>query len=138
MSVLTDGLISGARALLGVPFLHQGRSAVDGVDCAGLLVLAAQTMGVPVLDSVGYGPFPHDGELEGYLAEQPRLARRDWPDDRQPGDLLLLRMFQVPQHLALQTSEDTMIHSWEGVGHVCEHRIDEKWAARIVAAYQFT
>ncbi|MBK7357516.1 hypothetical protein [Propionivibrio sp.] len=52
------------------------------------------------------------------------------------GDILLIRFSGDPQHLAIFTGE-TIIHSYASVGAVCEHRMADVWAARIVCAYRF-
>ena len=57
-------VIACARQLVGVRFAHQGRS-VAGLDCLGLLLLTARTlglqfdgMGVEALDVPHYGARP--------------------------------------------------------------------------------
>lgn len=127
-----DDIITAARSALGVPFKHQGRSA-SGLDCAGLIVHVAQSLGLDYVDSDGYSRRPSGGLLESALDGQPCLER---VARRQPGDVLLMRFTGEPQHLGIFTGE-TLIHSYANVGKVCEHRVDEAWARRIVRAYRF-
>lgn len=53
-----------------------------------------------------------------------------------PGDVLLMRFKNDPQHLAIFAGE-TIIHSYSTVGMVCEHRLADVWIARIVGVYRF-
>ena len=47
-----------------------------------------------------------------------------------------MRFSGEPQHLAIFTGEN-IIHSYESVGKVCEHRMADVWAVRIVRVYRF-
>jgi len=55
-----------ARRLLGVPWVHQGRS-VHGVDCIGLVVLVEIAKGREVPDRADYPQEAHDDNLEREL-----------------------------------------------------------------------
>lgn len=127
-----DEIITAARAVIGVPFRHQGRS-LSGLDCAGLIVHVARSFGLECIDGEAYSRHPSGGMLEATLDSQPCLVR---VSEKQPGDVLLMRFAKDPQHLGIFTG-DTLIHSYEKVGKVCEHRIDEAWARRIVRVYRF-
>ena len=128
-----DDIIAAARACIGTPFRHQGRIPGVALDCAGLIVAVAESVGADYIDHPGYGRNPANGLLESVLDEQPFLER---VFDRQPGDVLLMRFSGEPQHLAI-CAGDTLIHSYEAVGRVCEHRLASVWAARIVRTYRF-
>ena len=128
-----DDIIAAARACLGTPFVHQGRIPGVALDCAGLIVSVAGAVGAEYVDHSGYGRNPANGLLESVLDAQPFLER---VFDRQPGDVLLMRFAGEPQHLAIFTGNN-IIHSYESVGKVCEHRLADVWAARIVRTYRF-
>lgn len=132
-----NDIIAAARACLGTPFRHQGRLPGIGLDCAGVAVEVARALGCAPLDVSGYGRTPAAGQLEAALEAQPDLERILDREARQPGDILLLRFTDEPQHLAILTDEGTMIHSFEAVGICCEHTITRGWAARIVRVYRF-
>ena len=128
-----DDIISIARETLGTPFRHQGRVVGLGLDCAGVALYVAGRLGLETVDVVGYGPTPANGQLEETLNAQPCLVE---VFDKQPGDILLMRIFQEPQHLAILTG-NTIIHSYANVGICCEHDLDNRWESRIVKAYRF-
>lgn len=129
MSVSVARLINEARAWVGVPFRHQGRSRA-GVDCAGLFVCVAGELGLPVpFDRTDYAWEPDDAlrqTLETHFQRE---------NARAPGDILLMNMGGTPRHVALWTGE-SIIHAYTPLGKVVEHRIDDRWARRIVAAYR--
>lgn len=129
-----DEIISAARSELGTPFAHQGRIPGKRLDCAGLLVRVATLLGVPVIDREGYARRPSNSLLESALDKQPGIEQ--CPVELSPGLLFLMRFRGEPQHLGVCTGE-TLIHSYEPVGKVCEHRIDDAWQRRIVRAYRF-
>ena len=132
-----DDLLSAARQCLGTPFRHQGRLIGFGLDCAGVAIHVARQIGAGHLDVSGYGRSPASGQLERSLDGQPCLERIEPIEDRQPGDLLLMRMAREPQHLAILTDPQTIIHAYESVGRCCEHRMDSAWISRIVGIYRF-
>lgn len=114
-------------------FRHQGRIPGQWLDCAGLIAYVADQIGADYNELPGYGRVPNNGLLESVLDNQPCLER---VFDKQPGDILLMRFAKEPQHVAIFTG-DTIIHSYEAVGKVCEHRLDSVWAKRIVRIYRF-
>lgn len=127
-------IVVAARACLGTPFRHQGRAPGVGLDCAGLAVVALQSAGVEVRDYRGYGRIPNDGRLRRAIDEQPGLESVP-VDKAEPGDVLLLRFAGVPAHIGILTAPGIMIHAYEQIGRVVEHRIDEAWRGQIVAAW---
>lgn len=130
-----DDILAAARQCLGTKFRHQGRLVAFGLDCAGVAIHVAREIGAGVIDVSGYGRTPANGQLEQSLDSQPCLERVSL-EDRQPGDLLLMRFASEPQHLAICAGE-TIIHAYEAAGLCCEHRLSSLWAARIVRVYRF-
>lgn len=124
-------LIYNARALLGIPFRHQGRSR-HGVDCIGLVVLSARACGLAV--SADRTDYPRDpvGALQPALLARLSVVTDAW----RPGDVLLMRFGSEPQHVALWTGAG-IIHAMARVGRVVEHDLDTKWRRRVVAVYRF-
>lgn len=128
-------IVAAARAAIGTPFLHQGRVAGAGLDCAGLVVHVAQEIGADYVDATGYARHPSQGLLEAILDSQPCLVRVSL-GERQAGNVLLMKFAGDPQHLGV-CAGDTIIHAYSTVGQVCEHRLDEAWERRIVRVYRF-
>ena len=127
-------VVDAARSMLKTPFRHQGRVPGLALDCAGLVVCAATQAGYLPNDYQGYGRTPANGLLESAVESQSFLQRII--GEPIAGDILLMRFAGDPQHLAICAGE-TIIHAWEAVGMVCEHRLDDKWRRRIVGIYRF-
>ena len=64
--LMGEAVVAQARAWLGTPWRHQGRSP-RGVDCAGLVVLVARALGLADHDVAGYSRLVGADE-EGTLA----------------------------------------------------------------------
>lgn len=126
-------IIAAARECLDTPFMHQGRILGRALDCAGVAVHAARSMGHAVEEPAAYSRLPNAAMLEWWLDRQPFLERAAEP---QPADLLLMRFAGEPQHLAVFTGIN-IIHAYQAVGRVVEHVLDAKWRRRIVRVYRF-
>lgn len=131
-------IVAIARMFLRTPFQHQGRIPGITLDCAGVLVCSAAAAGIPCIDRKAYGSTPANGQLEATLAENVAagfLVRADKSNLR-PADIVLMRFNGEPQHLGL-IGNGTLIHAWQPIGEVVEHRLDAVWSRRIVAAWSF-
>lgn len=140
----TREVIACARQFLGVRFAHQGRTA-DGLDCLGLLLLTAATLGLrfgdaaaDALDVPSYGTWPN------VMLLKQKLDTHLLPIDTHilgPADIVLLKIQGRPQHLALLSdypmpAELGMIHAYAGARAVVEHRYDAYWREQTFAAYR--
>lgn len=131
-----DEYLTECRKYLNTRWQHQGRS-LKGIDCAGLLVVPALTLGIlqPTDDVTNYGRTPHDETLTVLLHKH--CCRLDDWHTAQPADILAIKYAgPQPQHLMVVTkSYDVrwgfhVIHAYgnsEMGGSVVEHRLDEGW-----------
>lgn len=93
-------IVAKARAWIGTPFLHRGRSIGLGVDCAGLLICICRDLGLVAghFDVPPYSANPDGRTLregcERWMRAIPAAAM-------QPGDAVLLIVDAHPQHLGL-------------------------------------
>jgi len=170
MTITKQDIVDMAREYKGVPYRHQGRSIVTGVDCAGLLALIAGRIGLEYPDNFSKNKklkkFKKTKELHETIKPKSSKHGRSIKNLRytrnpekfelqatldfvlepinnatiQPGDILLLKIDVVPQHVAIVGNYEhgglSMIHSYSRVKKVVEHRFAKIWAARVVAAYQ--
>ncbi|MDX2095657.1 MAG: NlpC/P60 family protein [Alphaproteobacteria bacterium] len=137
-------LIACARQFIGVRFAHQGRTKA-GLDCLGLLILTAQTLGLQVAgEEVAALDVPHYGTRPDVLLLKEKLDTHLLPVARtalREGDVVLLKVQGVPQHLALladypMPGELAMIHAYAPARQVVEHRYDAHWRRDTYAAYR--
>lgn len=125
--ITPDALIVQARALVGVPWRHQGRTTV-GVDCIGLISLSMSSAGVDLQKLLGiqdrrtYGRSAHPELL--------KMVRDCCESIRQPIDGCLLVMKfpgeRYPQHFGIYANGN-IIHADSRQGQVIEHGYRGIW-----------
>ena len=135
-----EALVAAARAYIGVPFRHAGRS-MQGVDCIGLLLCAAHDAGVTTYDETHYGTAVDTDRLRRQIEEVCALVwspvdTDDPRDEAQPGDVLLFQVMASPQHTGMFTGEG-FVHAYQGVGYVVETPLEGRWLRRVVAVYRW-
>lgn len=133
--MIAETIVDTARGCVGTKFRHQGRIAGQALDCAGLAVVALRSAGVEVKDLTNYSRTPHDDKLRKVLDMQPGLYSVS-VSDMSSGDILLIRIGTQPSHIAIYAGEGRIIHSYEIIGRVVEHRIDPAWQSQIMAVYR--
>lgn len=130
--ITSRDFISEARKHLGVKYLHLGRDPSKGLDCIGLLARVATDLGLEVKDNLAYSKSPDPlvmGEgLKDHMIEIPKT-------NIVPGTVVWIKFLEHPQHVALVTDRDTIIHSYERVGGVVEHRFSRAWRRRVSKAF---
>lgn len=138
MSTVTrTDIVAEARRWLGTPWQHQQRLRGQAVDCVGLVIGVARSVGLvpPDWDVTGYGRTP-DGTLL-QLCDQ-HLQRIDRAA-LQPGDVVAVAMDVDPQHLGIVADYRhgglSVIHAASHHGRVVEHRLMFDRAFLFRAAY---
>ena len=127
-----DQLVLAARALVGVRFRPQGRNE-GGLDCVGLLWLAALRAGIRLGDRRDYPLRPNSADR--VVAMLCREGFLDLPTPAAgPGDLLVMEPARDQVHLCLLTDRG-VIEAHAGLRRMVErpHRADEC----IIGAYRF-
>lgn len=132
-----DAVVYAARAMIGVPFVHAGRS-VHGVDCIGLLVVAAAAVGVCVYDNRSYS---RTVDADYMVSELSKACDPVPFPAALPGDVLLFRVGTSVQHMALVTESGPdgpvrIVHCYQTAGRVVEHALDRHWERRLAGAYR--
>lgn len=123
-------LQTAARQYLGVPFRHQGRNAL-GLDCGGLLVVAAADLGRILDDIKGYARTPDGKTLVAVMERNLKRVNRK----PEPNDIILFKLRKYPQHIAICT-DIGIIHAHADNGKVVEHGLDDKWRSMIVGVFE--
>ena len=123
-----------AKECIGTPFKHQGRVKGVGMDCVGVAAYALSKVGYAIQEVQGYGRRPNAGMLKSAIEAHSFLTRAD-AGDIQPGDVLLMRFGEDPQHVAIAGS-GTIVHAYAQVRKCCEHRLTDEWKGRIDGVYR--
>lgn len=115
--------VAAARAAVGTPFRPQGRAPGLGLDCIGVVLLAAQGADVllPPLPAYAMSGDHGDTLIEALMA----LGCRPVPAAR-PGDLIVAEPAPGRRHLAV-ASESGIIHAHAGLGRVVEGPLPTDW-----------
>jgi hypothetical protein len=110
------------------------------LDCAGVPVYVAKKLGIPLVDYTQYGRLPVPAEMRSALdAHLKRVLR----SELHVGDVVWMRFDGEPQHLGIIGNYVhggfSLIHAYNGSGlrKVVEHRLDDAWFGRIVAAWRY-
>lgn len=132
-----ERLLASARGFAGVPFRHLGRNRA-GVDCVGLILLAAAEADVAIDDPGAYAMFHRGHDLSAWLAA--RFDRVLPLADHRDGDILLFASgTHLPCHVGLRATRDVLpavIHAHIGRGKVLEERLAWHLARELRAAYR--
>jgi hypothetical protein len=135
-------IVAAARETLQTPYAHQGRVNGLAADCAFVPIYAAARMGMDVqsLFIARYGRHPVPVEMRAAMDEH---LHRIPTSDIGLSDVVWIRFEREPQHLAIVGDYVhgglSLIHAYNGAGlnRVVEHRLDDTWRARIVAAWRY-
>lgn len=135
--VTRSEIIESAERLIGLPFVHQGRSVVTGVDCVGLLVCIARMIGYPkIIDVEGYRRLPSAETIREVLGQN---CDEIPVEDCRPGDIFLMRtggikarhaaVFHSDQNDAVNGKEPMLIHAVQRGGVKLEPKASypESW-----------
>lgn len=130
-------LLEAARAYVGVPFRHLGRSRT-GLDCVGLLLVAAADAGIPAEDPGAYDRGHRGWDMLAWLgARYDRLQLSEARD----GDILVFNSQDThyPCHVGLRSTRDlrpAVIHAQAGRGAVLEERLHWHLQRQLIAAFR--
>jgi hypothetical protein len=136
-------IVTAARAYVGVPFRHQGRSKW-GMDCLGLLIAVAHDCalqrGGAVLwqqDECDYGHYPDAAYLHAQLAKWLRPIATP-----QLGAVALMQHDGAARHLGIlgdyaEAKAFSLIHAYAPAKAVIEHHYSEEWQQQTVALFIF-
>jgi cell wall-associated NlpC family hydrolase len=119
MTARAERIVANARALIGVRFRPQGRSAASGLDCIGVVAAAIDAPSPPGDYALRGGSAARLGEGLAAAGLSPVAAAR-------PGDVLMLVPGPAQLHLGILT-EDGLIHGDAGLRRVVERPGPAPW-----------
>jgi lipoprotein Spr len=125
--------VAAARELVGVPYRHAGRNK-HGVDCGGVIILAARRAGLIPAD---WDVLPYSTIID---VDMILAGLREWCEPVEAaaaGDILLMRILRRPQHLAIASGEGSIIHCYTAAGRVVEHPLTVHWRQAIVGIFRW-
>lgn len=123
-----------ARKWIGTRWVHQGRSKF-GVDCAGMVILVGQALGLPAEDLQGYRRSP-----DGVVFRQHMFKQTTFEAQPRPGSIAMFREAKYPTHTGIFGFKDdvlTIIHAHMPYGKVVEEPFIHEWPGKLVAVRNF-
>lgn len=135
-----DDIIAAAREYIGTPFRHQGRTK-SGIDCVGLIILAAKARGLAEadFDFNGYARRPPHGLafIELFKSKLQQKSNMDVA----PGDVVIFKESRFPCHCGITAWKDgvlSMIHAYAPYKMVVEdYFVQGGWPEKHVATFAF-
>lgn len=112
MAVARADIVAEARTHIGTRWVHQGRLPGHALDCAGLLIVVARSLGLvgDDFDINGYGRMPDGTMLQWCEAHMQRVHEIEL------GAVLALATKEEPQHLGIVGD---YVHGGWSLIHAC-------------------
>ncbi len=118
MKPINEQILDAVLEMVGWPHRHAGRNKY-GVDCVGVVILAAHKCGITTYDTVNYSQRPN---VENILREMKNhLKQIGRQEELKSGDVLMFSIRGHPCHLSvldMQSKIPYIIHSTERSGKV--------------------
>lgn len=136
-------IVNAARSYLGCKFRHRGRTR-NGLDCAGLVIVAYRDCGVELHDFIHYGRDPSKDGLVSHAVQslgRPVASGKITADELQVGDVILRRYEKDPHHVGIIADYPygnafALIHADGTNGKVVEHRLSDSVIADITHVFR--
>ncbi|MGK7894043.1 MAG: NlpC/P60 family protein [Xenococcus sp. (in: cyanobacteria)] len=128
---IREQIIETARKWKGTPWKHNQAKQGLGIDCVQFARVVAESVGISQVVYNNYYRTPRKDSLLQVFETHPNFQRVETFDK---GDVLVFRISGLPHHVAIATSQTTMIHADLRNG-VVEHNIGN-WKDRLVACYE--
>ena len=128
MDARSAAIVAAVRAEVGTRFRPQGRVPGLGLDCVGVVLVAARATGMapPRLPAYALG-----GDHEALLCEALEAAALSPVGEPGPGDIHLFAPAEGRRHFAVQVSAGApwrLVHAHAGLGRVVEAPAEPGWA----------
>lgn len=132
--IKASDVVAEARKWDGVRWRHQGRSR-SGIDCAGLVINVAKSLGLSGFDTCDYGPQASDESMLRLCREHLIEVGRN---EMAPGDVIVMR-FGTNRHLGIAGDYRhgglSIIHAFTPIRRVTESRYDENWLRQMGGSF---
>ena len=132
-------IVEAARQYIGVPWRHQGRQDKLGIDCAGIIVMVAKSLGYFVYDKVNYARRPNGFSFMQAFKDN---MKQKPLTEMKIGDVLTFRENNYPCHCGIIGEDNegnlTLIHAYAVKKKVWEELLEEgDWMKKRVACFEF-
>ena len=116
----------------GTPFHHAGRVKGVGTDCVGIVIGAANALGVSIPE---YANYSRQVSSDALIAETAKYMHRVCTLGH--GTILILRVRHRAQHMAVyDATRNTIIHAFEQVGLVVENTFKRPFSNNVHSMWE--
>lgn len=113
MHIKANELVETAKSLVGTRYRHQGRNEV-GLDCAGLIIVVAKSLGLTNKDTTSYSRRPNVSEFTAFMIET-NCTQLPY-GKHEHGDILRMNTAGWPVHVAIyevdERGQEWYIHAF--------------------------
>ena len=116
--------VAAVEALIGTPFLHQGREPAIGLDCVGVPMAAAEAVGHRLLvPEGGYSLHPQEDKLTAGLWVVAKPVGGGI-EEAKPGDILQITAGRQACHCGVYVGANVMVHANRRAKKVCRSVVE--------------
>ena len=134
-----EEIVDAALSMVGWPYRHAGRNEY-GIDCVGLIILAAHKCGFTDYDTVNYPKRPVAADLRRGMRNH--LKKLTGTEELQNGDIPMFAYNSHPCHVGIlncRGTQPTVIHAYAPARKVIEQTLESVCdRATHVATYRYT
>jgi cell wall-associated NlpC family hydrolase len=132
-------VVNLARSYVGTKYRHQGRTR-EGIDCAGLVILVGNELGLINYDTDGYLRKSTGRQIFQYFKDSG--MEQISTSDLKLGDVILTRDSIFPCHCAIICTHDLpsssrIVHAYAKRRQVVEEYMNAEWINKTVGAFRF-
>lgn len=134
-----EQFVSDALALtkLNIPWRHQGRDPLTGLDCIGMPRFLYRSQGLELPEELDreFRSYHHKPDGKKLLRVMREFFTEITRDELQPADLIVAFIYSNPQHMAVVVSPDSVVEAFRSSdGYVCRVLERKLKATRHIAA----
>lgn len=124
-----------AKSLIGTPYAHAQKSEW-GTDCANYAIMVGEKLGLRFQTvDMNYSRVP-DGQMLLKLCTEMTGRSKDITEAK-PGDILLMRFNEAPQHIAILVEDDYIVHAYMRARKVVMERFNDTWKERVIKVFEY-
>lgn len=114
-----------------MPYFYKGRGK-GGIDCGGTFVLLVNKLVDIDYEFKQYNTNPSPRIIKKEISNYANLVK----EPILSGDILLISLSGLPQHIAYYTNNNTIIHTYQNVGKLVEEKFTKYWQDKLDSIYR--
>jgi NlpC/P60 family putative phage cell wall peptidase len=143
---MNEIIINDAKQWLGTPYKHQASMQNIGCDCIGLVygVLKQNNLIPSEFNKEELRDYSRISKDFSLITKFRKYFKEIDLDSAKSGDIFVMRFRKYPQHVGFldfsrsnnDRKEIYIIHSYQAIGKVVSHNLNDKWRSRIMTCFR--